>query len=67
MQSRLFKNVESQYQGMLQICSSTQMWEAVCDYNWQCDEAIVAGKQLGYTSTDQHKLQYTEIINNFSS
>ena len=52
---RLFKQAQTQYYGMLQICNSTQMWEAVCDYSWHCNEAIVACKQLGYTNSSKYR------------
>ena len=35
--------------GMLQICDNNE-WTAVCGYNWTCNHAFVACKQLGYTN-----------------
>ena len=35
---------------MLQICVSNS-WQAVCDDFWDCNNAIVACKQLGYNGT----------------
>ena len=40
---------------MLQICNSTQTWEAVCDYDWYCSAAVVACRQLGYTNSCKHR------------
>ena len=37
--------------GTLQICSSSNKWTAVCDYDWGCDHARVACKQLGFSNT----------------
>ena len=44
---RLYNSTVSS-QGMLQQCSSTNEWEAVCNYNWDCDNAKVACRQLGF-------------------
>ena len=53
---RLFKQAQTQYYGMLQICNnSSQVWEAVCDYSWSCSESIVACKQLGNTNPCKHR------------
>ena len=35
--------------GMLQICDNAK-WTAVCDYNWQCNHAVIACKQLGFSN-----------------
>ena len=35
---------------MLQICDATGHWTAVCDYNWGCNEAVVACKHLEYNT-----------------
>ena len=35
-------------EGMLQICVSN-IWRVVCDDYWDCDDATVACRQLGYT------------------
>ena len=36
--------------GMLQICDSNKKWTAVCGYNWTCNHAFVACKQLNFTN-----------------
>ena len=37
--------------GMLQICDDNNAeWTAVCDFNWQCNHAVVACKQLGFSN-----------------
>ena len=44
------------------------MWEAVCDYSWHCNEAIVACKQLGYTNSCKHRpaIKYFEFHWNYT-
>ena len=34
--------------GMVQLCNANGGWEAVCDYDWDCYEPVVACHQLGY-------------------
>ena len=35
---------------MLQICVSNS-WQVVCDDYWDCNDALVACRQLGYNGT----------------
>ena len=37
-------------EGMLQICVSNS-WQVVCDDYWDCNDATVACRQLGYNRT----------------
>ena len=56
---RLYNNAKKTVvsdEGTLQICSSTNNWTAVCDYNWRCDHARVACKQLGFSNTSKINL-----------
>ena len=43
-------SASSNTSGMLQICSTTGQWVAVCDYGWGQNSSIVVCKQLGYTN-----------------
>ena len=38
-------------EGNVQICNNDNEWSGVCDYSWDCDDAIVACRQLGYNDT----------------
>ena len=38
-------------QGMLQQCNSSYQWSAVCDRDWDCNEAKVACRQLGFNDS----------------
>jgi deleted-in-malignant-brain-tumors protein 1 len=40
---------------MLQMCSVAGSWTSVCGYSWNCNEAQVACKHLGYPSTYKPK------------
>ena len=44
--------------GMLQICDNNAKWTAVCDYNWQCNHAVIACKQLGFSNPSKNNDTY---------
>ena len=46
-------NVSNNNFGMVQLCNSSGLWEAVCDYRWDCSESIIACKQLGYQNPSE--------------
>ena len=48
--------------GTLQICSSSYKWTAICDYNWGCNHAKVACKQLGFSNTRKNNFIVPSLI-----
>lgn len=57
-------------EGSVQVCSSDQNWSGVCDFSWDCIDATVTCKQLGYSGSGEKpaiQIQLTDVTKTFSS
>ena len=43
-------------EGLLLRCNSYNQWQAICNYDWECVDAIVACRQLGFNDSSQCSL-----------
>ena len=60
-------NGTTEYNGRLEICSTTGDWGTVCDSGWDNNDATVACRSLGFNGITGHsQLPYTREHNDRS-